>query len=382
MKFNAPSKSLYNLVSAVSKVINSKNALAILNNFHFELSEGKLTIKASDSDNTLVGWMPVTETEGEGSFCIDARRMVEMLKELPDQGISFEINDNTLEVKVNYSNGFYNTVATPGSEYPSRSRNIELGDLTGVADSLEFTTTMQQIGAGIEKTIFAVSSDDSHPQMTGILWDVKEDGIIFVATDTRKLVRYSDRTSAPGVTCSFILPFKADTILRNVFAGDDLVKITVSQRNVRFDSESFSFECVLIKGNFPDYNRVIPTANPYLLTVDRQSFQAAVRRVNSFVDANNGKVTFNISQSILQMKAQDSNFNTSGEESVACSFTGQNMKIAFSAPYMIDILSVMTTDEIDIRLADQSRAAVITPSENAENTDLLMLLMPMYVQDF
>lgn len=377
MKFNAPSKSLYTLVSSVSKVINSKNALTVLNNFHFTLTEDSLTAKASDTDNTLVGTIEVTDVEGEGTFCIDARRMVDMLKELPDQGITVTIDDETLEVTVDYVNGYYNTVATPGSDYPVTQNNISPDD------SIEFLSTSEQVSAGIESTIFAVSSDDSHPQMTGILWDVKKDGIFFVATDTRKLVRYHNAKIKPEVECSFILPFKAATILKNVFAGVGDIKITLSPRQVRFEAEHFTFDCVLIKGNFPDYNRVIPQRNPFSLTIDRQLFLTAVRRVNSFVDANNGKITFKISATNLVMKAQDSSFNTSGEESVACEFNGTDeMRIAFSAPYMIEILNTIPTPELVMKLADQSRAAVIVPSENAEDTDLLMLLMPMYVQEY
>lgn len=379
MKFNAPSKGFYTLVSAVSKVINSKNALSILNNFHFTLSaeDSTLTVKASDTDNTLVGKIDVTEVEGSGQFCIDARRMVDMLKELPDQGITIDINDDTLEVTVDYSNGFYNTVAISGADYPV-SRTVE----TDGEDAEEFTSTPQQITGGIENTIFAVSADESHPQMTGILWDVKPDRIIFVSTDTRKLVRYCNSMSEPGVECSFILPFKAATIVKNVFANQENIKVTRSARLVKFESENFTFDCTLIKGNYPDYNRVIPANNPFTLTIDRSAFLTAVRRVNSFVDANNGRITFKITPDKILMKAQDSSFNTSGEESVACEFTGSEMVIAFSAPYLIEILNTIPTADIVMKLADQSRAAVIVPSENIENTDLLMLLMPMYIQEF
>lgn len=378
MKFKAPSKRFYNLVSAISKVINSKNAITILNNFHFELADGELKIKASDTDNTLIGRMEVTDVEGEGSFCIDARRMVDMLKELPDQGISVEINDETFEVVVSYGTGVYSTMAIAGSEYPE----FQPLDAESEENLITFTTTMEQVTDGIESTLFAVSTDDSHPQMTGILWDIHPDKIVFVATDTRKLVRYINSTSAPEVECSFILPYKAATILKNVFGSEELVNVALTPRKVKFETRNFVFDCVLIKGNYPDYNRVIPTGNPYTLTIDRASFLTAVRRVNSFVDANNGKITFKIFETNIVMRAQDSSFNTSGEESIGCTFDGDELRIAFSAPYLIEILNTLPAGDINIRLADQSRAAVIVPAENAEQTDLLMLLMPMYVQEF
>lgn len=375
MKFHIASKALYAMVSAVSKVINSKNALTILNNFYFEVSENMLLIKASDGDNTLTGRQPLLDADGSGSFCVDARRMVDVLKELPDQSIEVNFDEESLEVTVTYRNGVYNTMAISGSEYPAGAADPD-------GESIEFAVPVSQLMAGIENTLFAVGSDDSHPQMMGILWDVKEDKIVFVSTDTRKLVRYSNATSAPGVECSFILPFKPANVLKTVYGTQENMTVTLTPRRATFESADYTFTCQLIKGNYPDYNRVIPKQNPYTLTIDRQSFHAAVRRVNSFVDANNGRVTFKITPDRIFMRAQDTSFNTSGEESVECEFTGSDMFIAFSAPYLLEILNVLGTKDIMMQLADQSRAAVIVPSENAENTDLLMLLMPMFVQEF
>lgn len=377
MKFNVSSKALYGLVSAVSKVINSKNALTILNNFLFEVSGDTLSVKASDGDNSLVGTIEITEVEGEGSFCCDARRMVEILKELPNQGITFHIDDTTLEVKVVYLNGEYNTVAIAGNEYPVGNAIVSLPD-----ETVTFTMPAEQMLRGIENTLFAVGADDSHPQMMGILWDVKNEEIVFVATDTRKLVRYSNALSAPGVECSFILPFKPANVLKNVFPADEEVTVTLTPRTASFESSHFTFICQLIKGRYPDYNRVIPKKNPYTLTVDRAAFLSAVRRVNAFVDSNNGRVTFRITQDRVVMKSQDTGFNTSGEEMLECEFDGPEMFIAFSAHFLTEILGTLSSQDIYIRLADQSRAAVIVPAENAEHTDLLMLLMPMFVQEF
>ncbi|MCM1110660.1 MAG: DNA polymerase III subunit beta [Clostridium sp.] len=377
MKFNVPSKALYGLISNVSKVINSKNALQILNNFYFELRGTTLSVKGSDQENSLVGSIEVLEAEGEGSFCSDARRMLDMLREIPDQGIVFDIDESTFEMKVTYRNGVYNTVAIPGNEYPVASAIVASPD-----ETVSFIMPTSQMLQGIEKTLFAVSDDDSHPQMMGILWDIKPTEIIFVATDTRKLVRYSNATAAPGVEASFILPFKPANVLKNVFTADCEMKVTLTPRTACFETVGYTFVCQLIKGNYPDYNRVIPKKNPYTVTIDRAQFLSAVRRVNAFVDTNNSRVTFKLLPSEIIMKAQDQSYNTSGQESVECEFDGPEMFIAFSAHFLIEILNTLTTSDILIRLADQSRAAVILPSENDENTDLLMLLMPMFLQEF
>lgn len=376
MKFNVSSKTLYSYVSAVSKVINSKNALTILNNFLFELSDNTLTITASDLENTLVAHLEVMDAEGEGKFCVDARRMVDLLKEMPDQGISFDINDDNLAVEIVYPSGNYSFIAINGNEYPSNESVDESTDI------IEFTCPTEQIIKGIDNTLFAVGNDDLRPQMMGILWDIKPDAITFVATDTRKLVKYRNAMSAPGVEGSCILPIKPATVIKNVFAKEDEVKVTLEPKSATFESPSYKFNCRFIKGSFPDYNRVIPVKNPYVITVDRQSFLNAVRRVGIFVDQGHGLVKFKIEKDQLTMKATDNNFCTSAREVVPCDFTGTEMIIGFSAPYLIEIFNTISTTDILIKLSDPSRPGVFVPSENSENSELLMLLMPMTVSDF
>ena len=376
MKFNVSSKTLYSYVSAVSKVINSKNALTILNNFLFELSDNTLTITASDLENTLVAHLEVMDAEGEGKFCVDARRMVDLLKEMPDQGISFDINDDNLAVEIVYPSGNYSFIAINGNEYPSNESVDESTDI------IEFTCPTEQIIKGIDNTLFAVGNDDLRPQMMGILWDIKPDAITFVATDTRKLVKYRNAMSAPGVEGSCILPIKPATVIKNVFAKEDEVKVTLEPKSATFESPSYKFNCRFIKGSFHDYNRVIPVKNPYVITVDRQSFLNAVRRVGVFVDQGHGLVKFKIEKDRLTMKATDNNFCTSAREVVPCDFTGTEMIIGFSAPYLIEIFNTISTTDILIKLSDPSRPGVFVPSENSENSELLMLLMPMTVSDF
>ena len=374
MKFNVSSKTLYSYVSAVSKIINAKNTLQILENFLFILVGDMLTVKAADMENSLVGRLQVTNAEGSGRFCLSARRIVELLKELPDQGITFEIDDDNLEVKIAYNSGCYNTVAINGLEYPETQSETE-------GEAITFRCPTQQVLKGIENTLFAVSTDEIRPQMMGILWDVKPEAVVFVATDTRKLVKYTNATSHPGVECSFILPVKGATVLRNVFAKEDEITVTLSASSVRFDSEAFTFDCRLIKGRFPDYNRVIPQNNPYVLTVDRLSFLNAIRRVAVCGDAGGGLVKFKFTPDVITLRASDNSYGTSGWEEVPCNYSGNDLLIGFGATYLIEILGTFQTPEVMVKLADPSRAALCMPAENEPDCELIMLLMPMNIAD-
>lgn len=224
MRFNVPSKALYSATSGVSKVINSKNALTILNNFLFALDGNTLTITGSDVENALSASVEVTEAEGSGRVCIDARRMVDLLKEMPQQGLSIDVNESTLEVTISCADGRYSMVGTPGDQYPEYQKEAD------DAEPMEFTCPAQEITQGIDNTIFAVGTDDFHPQMMGILLDIKKDKIIFVATDTRKLVKYQNSNSQPGIEARCILPLKPATILKNVFNRDQDLHVTLTSK--------------------------------------------------------------------------------------------------------------------------------------------------------
>lgn len=374
MKFNVASKTLYSSLSAVSKVINSKNALTVLNNFLFTLSGPTLTVRASDMENTLVATLDVMGAEGEGSFCLDAHRMVDLLKEMPPQEMTFEIDDNTFETMIVYPNGEFKTMAIDGNEYPSPEADDD-------ADRINFTCPASVAVSGIDNTVFAVGNDELRPQMTGILWDIKPDRIIFVATDTRKLVRYSNSAVEPGAACSFILPLKPATVLRNIFGKEESIDISISKKSVTFSSATYRFDCRFIKGMFPDYNRVIPQNNDKILTVDRQMFINAMRRVTVFGNGGNGLIRFHFDQNIATLIAQDSSYGTSGRETLSCDYEGDPLTIGFGAPYLQEIFSTISTPEVIVKLADPSRPAVCLPSENQPDTDLLMILMPMNIID-
>lgn len=380
MKFNVSSKALYSFVAAVGKVINAKNALTILNNFKVSLADDLLTITASDGENFLEGRLPVSEAEGEGSACIDARRLSDLLKDLPDVGITVTIDNGpggSYAVNVAFANGEFDFMGFDGADFP-------VCDAPDSLDSaLQFTAPASKFIRGIDHTIFAVGQDDLRPQMMGILWDVKPDALVMVATDTRKLVKFTDFSIQAGEEGRFIMPLKAMTVFKNVFARQDDVKVTAHSKGVTFESVDFTFNSRFLKGAFPDYNRVIPHDNPYTLTIDRQGFQSAVRRIGAFCDAANGLVRFKVTPDKLILKASETAFNSKAWESCPASFNAPNdLVIGFSAPYVSEILATITSPEVNVLLSDPSRSGVFIPSENDQDTELLMLLMPMIVAEF
>ena len=376
MKFNIASKALYNATSAVSKVINSKNALAILDNFLITLEGDKLTITGSDAENALTAHLTVSEAEGSGSLCLGARRLVELLKEMPDQVVDVNINDDTLEVQLTYASGHYSFVGISAEQYPSF--RVSGND----SEPISFSIATEQLITGLDNTMFAVSTDEYRMIMQGVYLDITPESITFVATDTRKLVRYIDRRTAPGVTGNCIIPVKPATVIKNVFAKDESLDITMTSRSAIVKSDRFTFQCTFLNGTYPDYNRVIPRNNSLVLTVDRLALLNAVRRVGIFVELDGGLEKFRITPEKILIKSSDPSLCTSAREQVPCSFTGQELTIGFSASFLIEILNTLHGEEVVVNLGDAGRPGMFRPGEEPDNTELVMLLMPMTVGEF
>ena len=355
MKFSVPSKTLNSYASSVSKIINAKNALVILNNFLFTIEGETLTIAACDGD---------------------ARRIVDLLRVMPEQELTFSVDESTMEIEMSHPNGSYKFMGINGSEYPRIRRNQE-------SSAMEFSVPGANLLRALESTSFAAGTDPLRPQMMGVYWDIKPDSLIFVATDTHKLVKYEDTSIAPGIESSFILPNKSTNVFKSVFGKDEIVRISLDpEQGVTFETDTFTFDSRLVKGRFPDYNRVIPTNNPYTLDVDRQMFSNACRRVSLFVDEGHGLLKFKLEPDKMTIKASDNEYNTSGVETLDCEFNGSDMVIGFSSFYLADLTGILWTDHILFKLADPSRPAVIVPTEDRPDSKLTMLLMPMNVAEF
>ena len=164
MKFIVSSTALLSHLQAISRVINSKNTMPILDNFLFNLRGNKLTMTASDQETTMTTEIDVIEADGEGMFAVSAKILLDPLKELPDQPLTFEINDSNLEIFLYFQNGKYNFIGVNGDEYPRKS---ELGE-----GAVSLTLSASALLNGINRTLFATADDELRPIMNGIFIDI------------------------------------------------------------------------------------------------------------------------------------------------------------------------------------------------------------------
>ena len=371
MKFNIPSKQLLTRLNAVSKVISNKNAYAILDNFLFELEGERLVITGSDMETRMTTVVDVPGAEGNAKFAIDVKRMLSLLKELPDTAMTFDVNEETLEVNITYLNGKFNSMAFDGNEYPLKAQSG--------TESYTFELCEKDVYEGIQQTIFAVGVDEMHPQFMGIYWDIMPEGITFVASDSHKLVRYRKNQVKPGIERGFILPAKPAAILSGIIDknGKNMVKITVDETSATFEAVDYTLTCRFINGKYPKYNAVIPENNPYTLNIDRLTLLTALRSVSVFA-AVGGLIKFEMHPDHIVLTSQDLDHATSAEETVQCEYDGaDDMVMGFKNVDIIEVLNNLDTETVCAKLLDPARAGIFLPSEQVEGEDLLILQMPM-----
>lgn len=374
MKFTISSSKLFSQLQAVSRVINNKNSLPILDDVLFDLVGDELKLTASDGETTIRTSVEVEGVEGGGKVASAAKLLLETLKEFSEQPLAFTIDENNFAVSMVSQNGTYSFVGVNGNEYPEMP-GAEMG-------ARELAIPANVLQSAIEKTIFATADDDLRPVMNGIFFDIAEDKVTMVATDAHRLVRYSNTGVKPGVAASFILPKKPASLLKNLLAKEENeVKVTFGAKNARFEFGSTIIVCRQIEGRFPNYNAVIPQSNQNIVTVDRQTIINACKRVAVFANNGTAQLRLALTENSIKISAQDIDFSTSAEETITCDYNGTPMAIGFKAPFLIDLLSSITSADVLLKLADPARAGLLLPAENEENEDVLMLLMPMLLND-
>lgn len=372
MKFIVEGKQFQQQLQAVSKVISSKNTIKILDNFLLCIDGDRLRITGGDSENVLTAQVPIQEVEGAGAVAVNARRLLEITKEIDNQPLTFCVNDETKEIDLRFLNGHFNFMGVNADEYPALRAMSD--------DKRELVLPASMVVRGIENTWFAVSSETTRPVMTGIYWDIHESDVTFVSSDTHKLVRYINSEKAPGMEASFILPSKTSNILKALISKDDIdVRIVFDQKGGIFEFGDYFLYSVFINGNYPNYNRVIPQNSAFSLVVDRASLVNALRRVNLFAPKSSNLVVFHLDHDEIMLAAKDADYGTSAEERVTCSYEGNTMEIGFNGVFMVEILNNIHGDDVVMKITDPGRPCIYSAFEKQEGEDLVTIQMPMQV---
>lgn len=374
MNFVISSSHLLGHLQLVSKVVAAKNSLPILDNLLFKIEGNLLQVTASDLETTLTTKLELDTVEGEGIIAIDAKKILDILKEFSEQPLNFMIDVESYKVDIVSENGKFSMVGQNPDDFPQmptiKSDSVSRIDLS--PDILY---------SGISSAIFATGDDELRPVMNGIYIELLTSGVNFVATDAHKLVRYKRKEVKAEADSSFILPKKPAGILKGILpkAFSD-VTLEFDSKNAFFNFEDFQLVCRLVEGVYPNYDTVIPKENPNQLVVDRVELYNVLKRVSIFSNQASNLVALSISGNQLQVSAQDLDYSVSGKETLNCQYTGDEMEIGFKSNFLIDILQNISTTEVIIELSDPTRAGIILPKDNDNpDEDILMLIMPMMI---
>ncbi len=371
MNFSVSSSDLLKQLQLVGGAIGSNPVLPILEDFLFTINGNRLKIASTDLETSIATEIEV-QSDKSGTVAIPGKILLDTLKALPDQPITFNIDDENFGIEITSAYGKYKLAGENGQDFPS----IPTPD--GV-DSVELPAST--LSKAIAKTLFATSNDELRPAMTGVFFQVDFNKITFVATDAHKLVKYNFSDIKSDVSTSFIVPKKALNLLKNALPSGDDVKMSFNKAHVFFNFGDVDMSCRLIDARYPDYNAVIPVDNPHLLTLVRHDFQSSLKRIAIYANKTTNQVILNIDGTSLDVSAQDLDFSNEAVEKMSCTYTGDNLQIAFNAKFLVEMLNVLESDEVKLELSSSTRAGILLPSEADEGEEILMLVMPVMLSN-
>ncbi|MDB5263052.1 MAG: polymerase subunit beta [Adhaeribacter sp.] len=373
MKFIVSSSALLKQLQSINGVITTNPVVPILENFLFEINEGTLTITASDLETSMITEMHV-EAKENGRIAAPARILLDTLKNLPDQPVTFTIDEETYTIELSSANGRYKLSGENATDFPRVP-------VVKSSNSIEIPSNL--LARAINKTIFAVSTDELRPAMTGIFVQLNENNITFVATDGHRLLRYRRFDVSTGNTTSIIIPRKAFTLLKATLPAEPTtVRVEFNTSNAFFSFEHIRMVCRLIDERYPDYENVIPVQNPNKLVIDRYDLLSSVKRISIYSNKTTHQVRLRIAGSELHVSAEDLDFSNEANERLTCQYDGEDMEIGFNARFLLEMLNNIDSDEVTLELSTPNRAGLLMPSTNDDNENILMLVMPVMLNNY
>ena len=373
MKFLVNSSYLLKQLSYINGVITTNPVVPILENFLFEIDKNHLTVTASDLQTSMITEIMV-ESKERGNIAVPARILMDTLKNLPDQPVTFSIDESTYSIELSSDNGRYKLSGENATDFPK---------VPSVSNDFSSSISSDVLSRAINNTIFATSNDELRPAMTGVYVNLGEKNTTFVATDGHRLVRYrrADVKSESGNT--IIIPRKALNLLKSTLPSENTdVTIDFNTANAFFKFGTIRMICRLIDERFPDYENVIPTSSTIKMTINRADFLSSLKRISIYANKTTHQVRLKITGSELQVSAEDLDFSNEANERLSCEHEGEDIEIGFNARFMIEMLSNLDTDQIKLSMSAPNKAGVILPVEKDANEDILMLVMPVMLNQY
>ena len=374
MNFIVSSSYLLKNLNSISGVITSNPVVPILENVLFEIEGGNLLITASDLQTSVMVELQV-ESKEDGSVAIPAKILIETLKNLPEQPVTFSIDDQNYNIEINSDNGRYKLAGENSADFPK---------VPGVNDGYSSDINSEILNSAISNTIFSTSTDELRPAMTGVFFKLSSTGCTFVSTDGHRLVKYI-RTDIKGdeVDHDMILPRKSLNLLKSILPTDKSsdFKLDFNASNAYFSFENIKMVCRLIDERYPDYDNVIPSDNSNNVTITKSELLGSLKRISIYANKTTNQVRFKISGSEILISAEDLDFSNEANERISCEHDGDDIEIGFNAKFLIEMLSNIESEKVILKLSEPNRAGLLIPEDINDNEDITMLVMPVMLND-
>jgi len=373
MKFIVNSSTLLKHLSAINGVVTTNPVVPILENFLFEIKEGKLTVTASDLQTSMMTEIEL-EAKEDGNIAVPARILIDTLKNLPEQPVTFSIDNETYSIEISSDNGRYKLAGENATDFPK---------IAAVTNPTTVDMSTEVLSSAINNTIFATSNDELRPAMTGVYINLSSTNTTFVATDGHRLIRYRRVDIASEDAASIIIPRKALNLLKSTLPSENVpITVEFNSSNAYFKFNNIKMICRLIDERFPDYENVIPVDNDNDMTINRMELLGSLRRIAIYANKTTHQVGLKLIGSELQISAEDQDFSNEANERLSCEHEGDDIEIGFNAKFLVEMLNNLSSKEVTFKFSAPNRAGLIIPSDKGDNEDILMLVMPVMLNNY
>ena len=373
MKFIVASGELQKALNTVSGVISSSQSRPILENFLFELENDLLKITASDGETTLLTSLAV-KSESQGKIAVPAKMFQDIIKSFGDQPLTFVVKPNETQ-----EGGLLEILDEKDNYFIALDNAEDYPELMEFNSAQKVVVPSGVLAEALSNTLFATSNDSLRPVMTGVLFQFGEEETNFVSTDSHRLVVYKRTDIKNNEPMEFIMPKKPLSIFKNILSGsDDEVVIEFNENMAKFSFGEHTWICRLIDGKYPNYTAVVPKENPNVLTINRNLLLSSIRRASIFSSKSTNQVRFKLSGNILHLHAEDTEYANKAEMQIPCEYKGEDINIGFSSKFLTEMLAVLKSEDILIKMSQPNRPGIIEPVDGLdEDEHILMLSMPV-----
>ena len=389
MKVSIEKEELLKGIQAVIDIVPSKTALPVLSNILIDASNGQgVCLSATDLDISITCKLSAT-IEDAGSTTVPARKFSEIVRELPEESLSFIAEEGRVMLqRQSGAQGTYALMSVPADDFPELPTEID-GTEIAFADGEEDRPDSNALNEMVFKTIFAVSRDETRPVLNGVLWQVGDGRMTMVATDGHRLVKYSRiQQGLPENNTEAIVPPRAlNHVVKLMNGGISLQKAQFGQSHVLFalgdedDEDAIQIFSRVIEGPYIGYEQVIPQNNGKRLRVSNSHLLPAVRRVSILASTQTHQLRLAIKKNELELSATSQEIGGEAREHLDVDYDAEEMVIGYNSTYLQEVLRRITCDEVLFELDSAVAAGIIRPGEQLEGEDYLCLLMPLRLNE-